>query len=61
MYNVIIYNGEEMIDFIQLKNYKREEAFKYLNRIWTNDERNGRYYEYVLMDSDENIIFRNHR
>ena len=61
MYNVIIFSREEVMDFIQLINYTREEAFKYLNRIWNNDERNGRYYEYELIDDSENVLFRNYR
>lgn len=56
---IFITNGNEDIDVIVLTNYTREECFETLNRIWKDDERDGKHYSYELTDIQGNTIFKN--
>lgn len=56
----LIYIENGNIDIIVLKNHSREEAFEALNKIWKKHERQGKYYQYELMDLNGNTIFKNH-
>lgn len=61
MYNILVLDGEEVIDFIQLRYHTIDSAFDYLNKLWDEDEREGRFYTYELRsnDDDDYIIFSN--